>query len=53
VTVQGGMDSPAAVAAVELGLPAIIGAQGNLDELKDGIYVILDANTGQLSEWKK
>jgi pyruvate kinase len=53
VTVQDGMDSPAAVAAVELGLPAIIGARGNLDELKDGIHVILDANTGQLSEWKK
>ncbi|MFN3982832.1 MAG: pyruvate kinase [Caldilinea sp.] len=53
VTVQGGMDSPGAVAAVELGLPAIIGVEGALSELVDGINVILDANTGQLSEWKK
>ena len=47
------MDSPGAVAAVELGLPAIIGVEGALSELVDGINVILDANTGQLSEWKK
>ncbi|MBK8799936.1 MAG: pyruvate kinase [Anaerolineales bacterium] len=53
VTTQGGMDSAGAVAAVELGLPAIIGAEGSLNELVDGINVILDANTGQLSEWRK
>ncbi|HAJ37042.1 MAG TPA: pyruvate kinase [Chloroflexi bacterium] len=53
VTTQGGMDSPGAVAAIELGIPAIIGAEGNLNELVDGIHVILDANTGQLSEWSK
>ncbi|MCB0041932.1 MAG: hypothetical protein KDE23_19750, partial [Caldilinea sp.] len=53
ITLQGGMDSPGAVAAVELGLPAIVGIEGNLNELVDGISVILDANTGQLSEWKK
>ena len=53
VTRQGGMDSPGAVVAVELGLPAIIGLEGHLDELVDGLNVILDANTGQLSEWKK
>lgn len=53
ITIQGGMDSPGAVAAVELGLPAIIGIEGNLDELVDGMSAILDASTGQLSEWKK
>jgi pyruvate kinase len=53
ITIQGGMDSPGAVAAVELGLPAIIGIEGNLDDLVDGINVILDASTGQLSEWKR
>ncbi len=53
LTIQGGMDSPGAVAAVELGLPAIIGIEGNIEELEDGMSVILDASTGQLSEWKK
>ena len=53
ITRQGGLDSPGAVVAVELGLPAIIGIEGNLNELTDGISVILDASTGQLSEWKK
>jgi len=53
ITLQGDMDSPGAVAAVELGLPAIIGVEGALHELVDGMNVILDASTGQLSEWKK
>ena len=52
-TVQGGMDSPGAVAAVELGLPALVGVEGNLEALVEGAYVVLDANAGQLSEWKK
>jgi len=53
ITTQGGMDSPGAVAAVELGIPAVIGAEGSLNELVDGINVILDASTGQVSEWSK
>jgi hypothetical protein len=36
-----------------LGIPAIIGAQGQLDELTNGKGVILDATTGQVIEWKK
>jgi pyruvate kinase len=48
-----GMDSPGAVAAVEMGLPAIIGVEGHLDQLLDGVAVILDANNGQVIEWKK
>ncbi len=53
ITVQGGMDSHGALAAVELGLPAVIGAEGSIHELTDGLSVILDASSGQVSEWKK
>lgn len=53
IMVQGGMDSHGAMAAVELGLPAIIGIEGNVHELVDGLHIILDANTGQVSEWKR
>lgn len=53
ITVQGGMDSPGAIAAVELGLPAVVGVEGNLNELVDGINVILNASAGQVSEWRK
>ncbi len=52
ITTEPGLDSFGAVAAVELGLPAIIGAQGEIDELIDGKNVILDASTGQVIEWK-
>jgi pyruvate kinase len=53
ITPDQGLDSYGAVAAVELGIPAIVGAQGSLDELIDGKSVILDASTGQIIEWKK
>ncbi|RIK53774.1 MAG: pyruvate kinase [Chloroflexi bacterium] len=53
ITPDVGLDSYGAVAAVELGIPAIIGAQGDLDALVDGKNVILDATTGQVIEWKK
>jgi pyruvate kinase len=53
ITPDQGLDSYGAVAAVELGIPAIVGAQGHLDELVDGKSVILDASTGQIIEWKK
>ncbi len=53
ITTDPGLDSLGAVAAVELGIPAIIGATGQLDELVDGKRVILDANTGAVIEWKK
>jgi phosphohistidine swiveling domain-containing protein len=36
-----------------LGLPALVGVEGNLEALVEGAYVVLDANAGQLSEWKK
>ena len=53
VTRESGLDSIGAVAAVEYGIPAVIGATGNLDALTDGLPVIVDATTGQVSEWKK
>jgi pyruvate kinase len=53
ITTDTGLDSYGAVAAVELGIPAIIGAQGDLAALVDGKNVILDATTGQVIEWKK
>jgi pyruvate kinase len=53
ITPDQGLDSYGAVAAVELGIPAIVGAQGKLEELIDGKSVILDASTGQIIEWKK
>ncbi len=53
ITRESGLDSIGAVAAVEYGIPAVIGATGHLDALTDGLPVIVDATTGQVSEWKK
>ncbi len=53
ITREVGLDSIGAVAAVEFGIPAVIGATGNLAALVDGLPVIVDATTGQVSEWKK
>jgi pyruvate kinase len=53
ITRQGGADSPSAIAAVELGLPAIIGVEGALNELVDGLSVIINASAGQVSEWRR
>jgi pyruvate kinase len=53
ITREGGLDSLGAVMAMELGLPAIIGVEGALNELVDGTSVILDTVTGQVSQWKK
>ncbi len=53
ITREGGLDSHGAVAAIEYGIPAIIGVEGHLDALMDGVYVILDATTGQITDWKR
>lgn len=53
ITRETGMDSLGAVLALELGLPAIIGADGSLGELVDGLSVVLDGNSGQVSQWRK
>jgi phosphohistidine swiveling domain-containing protein len=45
------LDSYGAVAAVELGIPAVVGIHGDIEELVDGRSVILDTTTGQVIEW--
>nr|MBC7245166.1 pyruvate kinase [Chloroflexota bacterium] len=47
---EGGMDSHAAQMALELGLTAIIGAQGALSSLQDGQIVTLDPIHGRVYE---
>jgi phosphohistidine swiveling domain-containing protein len=51
ITQDMGLDSYGAVAAVELGIPAVVGIHGDIDELTDGRSVILDTTTGQVIEW--
>lgn len=53
ITPEQGMDSIGAVAVLDYGIPAVIGAEGKLDALTDGVAIVLDAITGQVSEWKK
>jgi pyruvate kinase len=53
ITREGGLDSLGAMVAMELGIPAVIGAEGALDQLADGTPVILDSISGQVSQWKK
>jgi pyruvate kinase len=48
VTEEAGMESYAALAAIELGIPAIVGARGHWNELEDGRIVVLDANSGNV-----
>ena len=53
ITRETGLDSLGAVLAVELGLPAIIGIDGQVNELVDGAPVVLDTANGQVCQWKK
>lgn len=53
ISTPGGTDSPSAIAAVELGLPTIIGVEGAVNELVDGLSVIINASAGQVSEWRR
>ncbi|MEZ4580254.1 MAG: pyruvate kinase alpha/beta domain-containing protein [Caldilineaceae bacterium] len=49
VTREGDLDSPAAVAAVDLGLPAVIGVGEDFSNLSEGAKVIMDATTGAVT----
>ena len=51
ITAEGAPDSIAALAAVELGIPAILQASGDWDELVDGQTIVIDARTGNVYEW--
>jgi len=53
ITREAGLDSLGAVLAMELGLPAIIGITGHVEELIDGAPVVLDTANGNVSQWKK
>ncbi|MBP7960564.1 MAG: pyruvate kinase [Caldilineaceae bacterium] len=53
ITREGDIDSFSAMAAIELGVPAVIGVQGKLEDLVDGRRVILDAKQGKVYEWVK
>jgi pyruvate kinase len=41
----------AALAAIDMGIPAIVGAEGSWSELQDGRLVVLDAANGNVYEW--
>ena len=51
ITAESAPDSIAALAAVELGIPAILQATGEWDELIDGQTIVIDARTGNVYEW--
>jgi pyruvate kinase len=46
VAEEGGMGSHGAILAVELGIPAVIGAEGAMEILSDGQQITLDARRG-------
>lgn len=46
ITAEPGRESYAALAAVELGIPALVGARGHWNDLKDHQLIVLDAVTG-------
>ncbi len=51
VTQEADREGFAALAAVELGIPAILAAQGNWEELTPGRTVVVDAHTGNVYDW--
>ncbi len=51
ITAESAPDSIAALAAVELGIPAILQAKGEWDEIEDGQTIVIDARTGNVYEW--
>jgi len=53
ITLESGLDSPGAIFAMDLGLPALIGAEGRVNELIDGEPIVLDTVNGQVSEWRR
>lgn len=50
ITVEGGLTSHAAVVALHLGKPVIVGASGATETLKTGMIVTVDAKTGLVYE---
>ena len=50
VVEEGGLTSHAAIAALQYGIPAIVGAQGALTQIRDGSVVTVDALAGVVYE---
>jgi pyruvate kinase len=50
VVEEAGLTSTAAVAALSLGKPAVVGAEGALERLADGAWVTVDALRGWVFE---
>ena len=53
ITADPGLDSPGAIAAVELGIPAVIGVGDDINNLTPGEKVILDTTSGRVIKWNK
>ncbi len=53
ITADQGLDSPGAIAAVELGIPAVIGVGDDIHNLTPGEKVILDTTSGRVIKWNK
>ncbi len=53
ITADQGLDSPGAIAAVELGIPAVIGVGDDINNLTPGEKVILDTTSGRVIKWNK
>jgi pyruvate kinase len=50
VTEQGGPEAHCRLTALELGLPAVIGVSGGLDDLTEGLEIVLDPKRGLVYE---
>ncbi|MBA2390420.1 MAG: pyruvate kinase, partial [Geodermatophilaceae bacterium] len=50
ITEQGGLNSHAAILAVELGIPTIVGVENSLRRLQEGQIITLDARQGCIFE---
>lgn len=48
ITKEPGLESYAALAAIELGIPAIVGAEGHWEELENGLPIMIDTVSGNV-----
>ena len=50
MTADAGEDSHSGLLALEIGIPAVIGAHDDMDALRDGMEIVLDAKRGVIYE---
>lgn len=50
ISLQGGMDSHCALMAIELGLPAVVGIDTDIETFKEGQWVVLNPEEGVVTE---